>query len=147
MRPIIIYGICQVSQSRVPDGDFCTGGLLRVLEINTYGGIEEVGLGRRDSWTSMQSLQRPQPAFRWLELRSSCRIVLSWGEEIGSFYLFRDQSSDTASPWEVAMTLGELVSLDQFSKTQGENEGLSPVGREHSTHYTRGILMNLSCKS
>lgn len=38
MRPIIIYEICQVSQSRFPDGDFCTGGLLRVLEINIYGG-------------------------------------------------------------------------------------------------------------
>lgn len=51
-----------------------------------------------------------------LELRSSCRIVLYWGEEIGSFYLSRDQSLDAAYPWEVAMTLGEVVSLDPFSK-------------------------------
>lgn len=48
MRLIIIDGMCQVSQIRLPDEDFCTGGLLRVLEINTYGGIKEVGTGLKE---------------------------------------------------------------------------------------------------
>ena len=100
--------------------------------------MEEVGLSRRDSWTSMQLLQRPQPAVHWLELRSSCRIVLYWGEEIGSFYLSRDQSLDVAYPWEVAMTLGEVVSLDQFSKRIGVKMRASVLWAETTASTTPG---------
>lgn len=103
--------------------------------------MEEVGLGQRDSWTSMQSLQRPQPALHWLKLRSSCRIVLYWGVEmIGSFCLSRDQSLDAAYPWEVAMTLGEVVSLDQFSQRFGVKMRASVLWAETTASTTAGEL-------
>lgn len=86
-----------------------------------------------------------------LEPRWSCRIVPYWGKEIGSFYLYTDQSLDADCPWEVAMTLGKIASLDQFSKRLRVAVRASvlwgDLGRDHSIHYTRGILMDLSSKS
>lgn len=49
------------------------------------------------------------------------------------------------------MTLGKIASLDQFSKRLRVAVRASvlwgDLGRDHSIHYTRGILMDLSSKS
>ena len=55
-----------MSQIRFPDEDFCTGGLLRVLEINTYGGIKEVGTGLKEKLNFNPVTTKASAALHWL---------------------------------------------------------------------------------